>query len=199
MEAGHHGPDRSDQIDRPRAGITGTTSLDGRSRSWWTICSAATPSSSNPIGPPVLRLRTKFGYAQYRREVIEALRRAAGDDGLHADHDLRDAAQYPDPMVRVGDDLDHGELDLNVWGSLIVFSTLDAMRAIGAAATALSDRCLSGLEVDEPTSRRHAQALIPHLLRLAGERGYRKVTDLCREEGLDPRRIRERLDREPTA
>lgn len=204
--------------------------------------------------------------APYRRAVIEALRFVTGDERLHADHDLCDAAQYPDPMVRVGDDLerlarglvklakdlrllgsgpegglgelrlpptqpgssampgkvnpvipefaiqlcldacgrqaaaraaiDHGELDLNVWESLIVFSTLDAMRGVGSAAAALADRCLRGLEVDETTSRRHAESLIPSLLRLAGTRGYPEVTRLCREENLEPQRIRARLDRE---
>jgi len=81
--------------------------------------------------------------------------------------------------------LDHGELDLNVWESLIVFNTLDAMEHLANAATVLDERCLRELTVDEARSRAHAGSLMPVLARLAGEYGYARLSELCRRAGGD--------------
>ncbi|MCP4656721.1 MAG: aspartate ammonia-lyase [bacterium] len=81
--------------------------------------------------------------------------------------------------------LDHGELDLNVWESLIVFNTLDAMEHLANAATVLDGRCLRDLTVDEARSRAHAESMMPLLTRLVDEHGYARISELCRRAGGD--------------
>ncbi len=81
--------------------------------------------------------------------------------------------------------LDHGELDLNVWESLVVFNTLEAMEHLANAATVLDERCLRELTVDETRSRAHAESMMPLLTRLADEHGYARISELCRRAGGD--------------
>ena len=92
--------------------------------------------------------------------------------------------------------LDHGELDLNVWESVLVFNVLDSMRLLANAARTLAERCLEGLTVVPERNRRHADSIIPLLTDLAKERGYSAVGRVCREAGGDVQKIRELLKKE---
>ncbi len=91
--------------------------------------------------------------------------------------------------------IDHGELDLNVWESLVLFETLDAMSLLANAAETLATFCVSGITADREVNARHATTLIPTLSRLSRLHGYGVVTAACKEAGGEPSRIREALAR----
>jgi aspartate ammonia-lyase len=92
--------------------------------------------------------------------------------------------------------LDHGELDLNVWESVVVFNVLDAIDLLVGAVTALDRRCLEGLEIDREVNHRHAGALSAVLTEFGRIHGYSAATRLLREAGGDRQRIQELLDRQ---
>lgn len=91
--------------------------------------------------------------------------------------------------------IDHGELDLNVWESLVLFETLDAMGLLGNAADTLAAFCISDLVADTSVNERHASTLIPTLSRLSRQHGYAPVTAACKEAGGDPALVRDALAR----
>jgi len=57
--------------------------------------------------------------------------------------------------------LDHGELDLNVWESVLVFNILDSMDALATGVTAFESRCLRDLAADRDRNAKHADTIIP--------------------------------------
>ena len=90
--------------------------------------------------------------------------------------------------------LDHGELDLNVWESLVVFSVLDAMSLLANACSTLADRCVGGLSVNAERSAAHADTSIPRLARLARAHGYARVNAVCRSAAGDAEALRKALE-----
>ena len=88
---------------------------------------------------------------------------------------------------------EHGELDLNVWESTAVFSVLESMELLEAAAHCLRERCIVGLEVDPVRSAAHAQTIIPELTELMKRHGYSRVSAVCKEAAGDLARLRELL------
>ncbi len=92
--------------------------------------------------------------------------------------------------------LDHGELDLNIWESLLLFNVLDSMGLLANAAQTLAERCLAGMTVAPERNRSNADSIIPRLTELVKKRGYSAVSRVCREAGGDPRKIRDLLKKE---
>ena len=92
--------------------------------------------------------------------------------------------------------LDHGELDLNIWESVLLFNVLDSMGLLANAANTLAERCLAGVTVVPATNRRNADSIIPLLTELVKARGYSAVSRICRESGGDLQQIREFLKKE---
>jgi len=90
--------------------------------------------------------------------------------------------------------LDHGELDLNIWESAVVFSILESMELLQTAAATLAQRCIAGLRVDVERNRQHAETIIPRLSELARRYSYSRVNDICKQAGGDLDRLRELLD-----
>ena len=91
--------------------------------------------------------------------------------------------------------LDHGELDLNVWESLIVFNMLDSMALLATAASALDAKCVAGLEADVERNARHTDTIIPLLTRLTASHSYSVITDLVTQANGDPTALRALLER----
>ena len=92
--------------------------------------------------------------------------------------------------------LDHGELDLNIWESVLLFNVLDSIGLLANAANTLAERCLEGVTVVPETNRRNADSIIPLLTELVKARGYSAVSRICRESGGDVQQIRELLKKE---
>jgi aspartate ammonia-lyase len=97
--------------------------------------------------------------------------------------------------------LDHGELDLNVWESSMVFAILESMELLESGTRAFAERCVQGLSVDAETNARHAETIVPLLTRLAKVHGYAEIAALCREADGDLDRLKallaERFDGRP--
>lgn len=89
--------------------------------------------------------------------------------------------------------VDHGELDLNVWESAVVFNILDAMDILAAAVTQFDRACVRGFKVNAEANARHIESIIPLLTRLMHRHGYSKVSDACKSAGGEPGRIRREL------
>ena len=92
--------------------------------------------------------------------------------------------------------LDHGELDLNIWESVLLFNVLDSMGLLANAVHTLAERCLEGVTVVPESNRRNTGSIIPLLTELAQSRGYSAVSRICREAGGDVQKIRELLKKE---
>lgn len=75
--------------------------------------------------------------------------------------------------------LDHGELDLNIWESLVTTSILESMDLLDDALTAISP-CVSGLTPVDARSQRNCESTIACLTEMAKEHGYAKVQSLWR-------------------
>ena len=92
--------------------------------------------------------------------------------------------------------LDHGELDLNVWESVLLFNVLDSMRLLANAAHTLAERCLEEVTVVRERNQRNAASIIPLLTDLMKARGYSEVGRVCREAGGDLQKMRQLLKKE---
>ena len=84
-----------------------------------------------------------------------------------------------------------GSFELNVAVPVMARNLLESVRLLAAAARALADRCLAGLEADEDRCRRYAEsspalatALVPHL-------GYEKSAAVVRQALAEGRTLRE--------
>jgi aspartate ammonia-lyase len=89
--------------------------------------------------------------------------------------------------------LDHGELDLNVWESLVTFGVLESMELVGAGAQAVADRCIGGLEVVRERNDANVRTIIPLLTDLTQRHGYAAVTAIVKKAGNDPATLRRLL------
>jgi len=90
--------------------------------------------------------------------------------------------------------VDHGELDLNVWESVVVFSILESMELLQSAADALGSKCIAGLRAVARRNDQHVQTIIQRLTELMKRHGYSRVTEVCKQAGRDWDRLRELLD-----
>ena len=89
--------------------------------------------------------------------------------------------------------LDHGELDLNVWESCLVFNILDSMELLCSAVTALQEKCIRDLKADGERNTRNTQTIIPLLTELMKRHGYSAVSEVCKRAGGDIERLRKLL------
>ena len=89
--------------------------------------------------------------------------------------------------------LAHGELDLNVWESALVFNLLDAMDVMAAAVGAFGEKCVAGFTVDEAANAAHGRSIIPLLTRAMHRHGYAKVSAVCKKAKGNPGKIRRLL------
>jgi len=93
--------------------------------------------------------------------------------------------------------LDHGELDLNVWESSMVFPILEAMDLLAQSVTAFEGKCIRGLEPVIDVNQTHVNTLIPRLTRLAQIHGYSKVNAMCKQAEGDLTKLEMLLDTLP--
>ncbi len=76
--------------------------------------------------------------------------------------------------------LDHAELDLNIWESVMAFAILESFDLLTDGAAAFAERCVRGVVVDTERNAAHADTLIPFLTEQSKKLGYARVTALCR-------------------
>ena len=93
--------------------------------------------------------------------------------------------------------LDHGELDLNVWESVVTFGVLESMELLEVASQTLAEKCVSGLNADAQRNDANVHTIIPRLTELAKRHGYSRVSDLCKKAAGDVDKLRKLLDKLP--
>src|SRR4051812_6935107 len=91
---------------------------------------------------------------------------------------------------------EHGQLELNVMMPVIAHNILLSMQILTSAATVLAERCIKGIEANEPMlaywverSAALATALMPHI-------GYAKAADLSKQSVKEGVLIREMVKRD---
>jgi len=89
--------------------------------------------------------------------------------------------------------VDHGELDINVWESSVLFNILDAMALLGTAVTTFDLKCVSGLTIVRERNDWNADTITPWLIRLAKRFSYSHLSDVCKEANGDLEGLRARL------
>ncbi len=89
--------------------------------------------------------------------------------------------------------IDHGELDLNVWESSMVFAVLESMELIETGTMVFTERCVRGLKANAKINEWHSRTLIPMLATLARQYGYSAVTNAYKEANGDGERMKELL------
>lgn len=89
--------------------------------------------------------------------------------------------------------LDHGELDLNVWESVVVCGVLDSMQLLQAAADALAEKCIGGLQADSLRNDRNVGTIMPLLTELVKRHGYSRISRICTQAGGDLAKLRRLL------
>lgn len=87
----------------------------------------------------------------------------------------------------------HGELDLNIWESVMVFGILESMELLESAVEGLEKRCVTGIKVIAERNTTNAHTLIPELTELMKRHGYAAVSNVCSEAGWDIPRLRKLL------
>jgi aspartate ammonia-lyase len=93
--------------------------------------------------------------------------------------------------------LDHGELDLNVWESSMLFPILESMNLLQQGVTVLDEKCIRSLEPVIDVNEAHVNTLIPRLTHLAQIHGYSKVNAMCKQAEGDLIKIEMLLDTLP--
>lgn len=89
--------------------------------------------------------------------------------------------------------LDHGELDLNVWESVVIINVLDAMACLENGIRIFTTLCLAGIQVNLAINEKNINTIIPLLIRLKKEKGYAYTSRVYKETKGDPDKIRQHL------
>lgn len=92
--------------------------------------------------------------------------------------------------------LNHGELDLNIWESSMVFNILDSMELLESSITVFNKKCLAGVLPVVEVNEKHADSIIPYLTRLAYQYGYQPVNDICKQANGDIKLLKILLKKE---
>lgn len=88
----------------------------------------------------------------------------------------------------------HGELDLNIWESMMVFSILESMELLESALDVLEKRCVAGMEIDADRNRENTKTIIPRLTELIKDHGYSNVSNVCSEAGQDIQKLKKMIE-----
>jgi aspartate ammonia-lyase len=92
--------------------------------------------------------------------------------------------------------IDHGELDLNVWESPVVFGILESMDLLETALCSFCQKCLSEMTAPDSPNSKRVESLIAKLTELSKVQGYSKISNVCKKAGGDFSLIRELLRKE---
>jgi aspartate ammonia-lyase len=89
--------------------------------------------------------------------------------------------------------LDHGELDLNIWESTIVFNVLDSMELLSNAISTFDEKCVRGFIVNSSQNSKYARSTISVLTDLMKGHGYSRIDAICKQAGADMELIKKMI------
>jgi len=84
-----------------------------------------------------------------------------------------------------------GQFELNVRVPLIARNVLDSIRLLASACRLLDTRCVQGIEADEETAERHAEATLATATALNPHIGYDRATEIVKAAHESGRPLRE--------
>jgi aspartate ammonia-lyase len=90
--------------------------------------------------------------------------------------------------------LDHGELDLNIWESSIIFPILESMELLIEGIKAFTIKCIQGIHPESRINDLHTNSLMPRISRLVRKYGYQRVSEVCRQANRDIKKLEYLLD-----
>lgn len=80
---------------------------------------------------------------------------------------------------------DHGELELNVWESIVINNVLDAMACLESGIRVFTTNCLEGLKPNLERNEANVNTIIPTVIRLKKLKGYSYASKVFKESGGD--------------
>ncbi|MCK5157199.1 MAG: hypothetical protein KAQ69_12285 [Spirochaetales bacterium] len=92
-----------------------------------------------------------------------------------------------------GQALAHGELDLNIWESSMVFNILESIDLLSKGIQVFEEKCVHGFKVAEDKNNKNADSIIPLLTKLMQKYGYSKISSVCKKAADDPVELRRLL------
>lgn len=78
-----------------------------------------------------------------------------------------------------------GEIHINLWEDMMGFLLLDNIRKLVKVLRLFRTRCLEGLELNQEKCDQYASASIPQVVEMKEKYGYKKVSDMIHDEGLE--------------
>lgn len=88
----------------------------------------------------------------------------------------------------------HGELDYNPWQSIVITNLLDSMSTMENAIEVFIEHCLAGIGVNTERNTHNLESIIPTMVNIMQEKGYRFAADLYKDCYGDLERIREYMN-----
>ncbi len=90
----------------------------------------------------------------------------------------------------------HGELDLNIWETLLVVNILDSMELLMNGLRTFEEKCIQGFKVNIEINNRNAESIIPLLTKLMHQHGYNKINEICKKAVGDIEKLKRLLKEE---
>jgi fumarate hydratase class II len=84
-----------------------------------------------------------------------------------------------------------GHFELNVFVPMMARNLIQSIRLLGAAARALDERCVAGIEANRENAERYAELTLSAATALNPHIGYDKATEIVKEAAASGRSLRE--------
>jgi len=88
----------------------------------------------------------------------------------------------------------HGELDYNPWQSIVITNLLDSMSTMENAIEVFIEHCLTGIGVNTERNIHNLKSIIPTMVSIMQEKGYRLAAGIYKDCDGDLERIREYMN-----
>ena len=78
-----------------------------------------------------------------------------------------------------------GEIHINLWEDMMGFLLLDNIRKLVKVLRLFRVRCLEGMELNQEKCDEYAAATIPQVVEMKEKYGYKKISEMIKNEGLE--------------
>ena len=89
--------------------------------------------------------------------------------------------------------IDHGELDLNIWESVIVCNILDAIDLLEMGITSFVKNCLNDMRINAEILEKYCSCSTSLVEKMSRIHGYEAVSKLCQRARMEKRNIKDVL------
>jgi len=89
---------------------------------------------------------------------------------------------------------DHGEIDYNPWGMIVITNLIDGINHLISGMNVLATHCIIGIEIDSEINQRNVNSLVPTVVKLKQLIGYSNTSDLVKSLNGDTAQLKAKLD-----